>query len=427
MKIACIGPSDSMTIIQESVEKFFPEITFYAYVRERTEESREVLERCQRETDGILFSGIGVQEAAKARGIVTKPYAHLPRGAYSLMRVLAEIARSSYEHKTISIDVVLDEVLEEVIREYGVSFDHIHSMPFAIHHKEDDYRERHLQLFESGKADVIATGFGSVYQELLEQGLPVFRLAPNSLQVRETVRHLIEQITARDLRSAGIAIQNVKLHGISMDSINQYDDMKIEGRFYLELLEYARAIQGSLFNFGKEEYVIFSTRGVIESPVHLDMFQELLKWGRANKLPIASGIGIGATAFEAEKSARKALSHAIALPEGGLYIVDGEELRGPIGQKEELRFRTRISDETLLKISQEVGVSPSYVDRIRAIMDKTGKNTFDSGDLASCLGIGERSARRVLKKFLDSGHAKLVGKENAHQVGRPKNLVRIIV
>ncbi|GAB6178406.1 transcriptional regulator [Desulfobaculum senezii] len=427
MRIACVGPSDSIAVMQEAVERYFPDVTFIMYVREKTEDSWEVLESCQREADGILFSGIGVQEAAKARGIVTKPYAHIPRGAYSLMRVLSEISRSGLPHGRISIDVVLDNVLHEVIREFGISFDKIHSMPFAIHRREDDYLERHLDLYHSGKVDVMVTGFGSVYHQLSGMELPAFRMYPSALQVRETVERLIGMIDARGLRSAGIAIQNVKLNGISQDSINQYDDMKNKGRFYLELLEYVRAIQGSIFNFGKEEYVIFSTRGVIESEVHMDMFRRLLEWGRRNNILFASGIGIGGTAFEAEKSARKALSNAIRLPQGGLFIVNGDHMRGPVGEEGEIAFRTRVSDEASLRASREIGISASHVEKIRALMDKTGKDTFDSGDLAARLGIGERSARRLLKKFLDSGYAELVGKETAHHVGRPKNVVRILL
>ncbi|WP_022663317.1 hypothetical protein [Paucidesulfovibrio longus] len=427
LTIACIGPSDSLAVIGEAFGRFFPNLGFRAYVRERTEDSWEVLEQSQSECDGILFSGIGVQEAAKARGSVTKPHAQIERGAYSLLRVFSEIQRSGQPFGRVSIDVVADQVLREVIREFGVPFDQVHSMPFAVHHREQEYRDRHRELLDSGQADLAITGFGSVFRELQDTGYPVFRMLPSALQVRETVELLLADISTRNLRSAGIAIQIVRLHGEAEQSVNQYDQMKDEGRFYLQLLEYVRMIQGSLFSFGKREYVIFSTRGVIESPVHLDMFTRLLAWGRNNNLLFSSGIGIGATAFEAEKAARNALANGRRLPQGGVFLMHGEQLRGPLGESDELRFRTRVQDAAQLRMAEEIGISPSALDRIRSIMESTGKSTFDSADLAACLGISERSARRMLKKFLDGGHARLVGKENAHQVGRPKNLVRLMI
>ena len=298
-------------------------------------------------------------------------------------------------------------------------------MPFTAQHTEQEFLEWHRELLESDKVDLAISGFGSVYQQLIGLGHPVYRLLPSSLQVRDTVEHLLGTIAARGLRSAGIAIQIIRLSRKEGNLISPYDRMRDEGRFFLELLEYVRVIQGSIFTIGKREYAIFSTRGVIESPANLDLFGTLLEWGRKNNIKVCSGIGIGSTAFEAEKSAQTALSHSLERSYGGVFLMHEDQISGPLGEAEELRYRTRIGDETLLRIAEEVGITPSYVDRIRAIMDKTGKDTFDSGDLAVCLGIGERSARRVLKKFLDSGHATLVGKENSYNVGRPKNRVKI--
>ncbi|SDK91162.1 hypothetical protein SAMN05660337_1677 [Maridesulfovibrio ferrireducens] len=427
MKIGCIGPSDSVELIKEVVGRCCPEITLLTYVRERIADSWEVLEECQRETKGILFTGIGVQEAAKARGDVTRPYRHIPRGGYSLLRVLSEMLRRGIKSGKVSIDVVSDDILTEVVKEFGVEFENIHSMPFAIHHGEQDYLDRHIELYENGQTDAIVTGFGYIYKELKEKGLPVFRLYASTLQIRDSLEKLVDKINSRNLRSAGIAIQLVKLKSITRNSINQYDDMKNGGIFYLELLEYVRAIQGSLFNFGTEEYVIFSTRGIIESPLHRDHFRRLLAWGRDRNIIFSSGIGIGSTAFEAEKSARKALDNAIKLPKGGFYIVEGQHIRGPIGEQDELKYKTHIVDSKFLKMSSEIGISPSYLDKIKALMTKSHKDTFDSTDLAACLGIGERSARRVLKKFLDSGYAELNGTEVSAQVGRPKKMVRILI
>lgn len=424
-RLALVGPSDSVEIMRESMKRFFPDVAFKAYVRERIEDVHEVLEQSQSECDGLLFSGIGVQEAAKVTGVLTKPYTQIERGAYSLIRAFSEIQRRGLSFDRISIDVVTQQVISEVIREFGIPFGQVYSMPFTTQHTEQEFLEWHRGLLESDKVDLAISGFGSVYQQLIGLGCPVFRMLPSSLQVRDTVEHLLGAIAARGLRSAGIAIQIIRLFRNEGNSINQYDRMRDEGLFFLELLDYVRAIQGSVFNIGKREYAIFSTRGVIESPVHLGLFGDILNWSRKNNLRVCSGIGIGSTAFEAEKSARTALAHSRERSHGGVFLAHDDQIRGPLGEEDELHYRTRIGDDTLLRIAREIGVTPSYVDRIRAIMDKTGKNTFDSGDLAACLGIGERSARRVLKKLLDSGHATLVGKENSYTVGRPKNLVQI--
>lgn len=427
MKIGCIGPSDSIQLVEEVVARRCPEIELVTYVRERAEDSWQVLGQCQSETQGTLFTGIAVQEGAKARGAVTNPYEHIQRGGYSLLRVLSEMHRSGIKSGKLSIDVVSDDILVEVVKEFGVELESIHSMPFALCRTEQEYFDRHVELYEAGQVEAIATGFGYVYSELKKRGLPVFRLYASNLQIHDSITRLVNRIKTRNLRSAGIAIQLIRLNSISRSSINQYDDMKNGGRFYLELLEYVRAIQGSLFNFGTEEHVIFSTRGLMESELHREHFMRLLAWGRERNIIFSSGIGIGVTAFEAEKSARKALDNASKLEKGGLYVVEGKQIRGPIGEADELKYNTHVVDDRLLEMSRKIGISPSYLDRIRALMEKTRKDTFDSSDLAACLGVGERSARRVLKKFLDSGYAEIHGSEAAHKVGRPKKMVRILI
>lgn len=427
MKIGCIGPSDSIAIVEEAIARCCPEITLRSYIRERAADSWEVLDQCQQENQGVLFTGIAVQEEAKARGTVTLPHEHLPRGAYSLLRVLSEMQRSGLNSKRVSFDVVSDDILVEVVKEFGVQFESIHSMPFALHHREEDYQQRHEDLYAEGKIDAIATGFGYIYKNLKHKGLPVFRLYASTLQIRDSLKQLVGKINAQSLRSAGIAIQLIKLKSITRNSINQYDDMKNGGVFYLELLEYVRAIQGSLFNFGTEEYVIFATRGIIESRPHQEQFQRLLAWGRQRNIIFASGIGVGATAFEAEKSARKALNNAMQLSDGGFFIVEGKAIRGPIGELDELQYKTHVVDPRTLEMAQKIGISPSYLDKIRELMAKTQKDTFDASDLAASLGIGQRSARRLLKKFLDSGHAEVNGIEASRHVGRPKRLVRILI
>jgi len=424
LKIGCIGPLDSVNVIQEVVETYYPQVCLLTYVEEKITDAWKVLDQCQRETSGTLFTGIGVQESAKAMGQIINPYEHIPRGPYSLIRALWELQHDKKKIHRISIDVVTDEILEDIKREFHIHFEKIYTMPFAPHVPEQAYEDYHLKLFREGKIDAVISGFGAVYEKLKQKQIPVFRLYPSGFQIRNNLENLLGQIRVKNLRSAGIAIQIIHLKSIVQHSINQYDDLKKEGQFYLELLEYVRGVQGSLFHLGRE-YVIYSPRGGIESQIHMDHFKQLLLWARKRNIVIASGIGIGLTAFEAEKSARKALRNAEKLEKSGFYIVHNDHIRGPLGESDELGYPIQVSDANHLKISKEIGINASYLGKIKALIQTTGKDTFDSNDLATCLGIGERSARRILKKFLDSGHATLLGKESSHQVGRPKNLIKL--
>ncbi len=424
VKIGCIGPSDSIEVIREVVAEYYPGVDLTPYVEEEISHAGNPLAQCRRENQGILFTGIGVQESARAFGEVTVPYEHIPRGGYSLIRTLWDIHRRHGKIGRISIDVVDEDIIRDTVRELGEGGDQIHSMPFALHLGETDYRDRHLALYADGEVDALISGFGAVYEDLKKRGLPVFRLYPSRIQIRERLDRLLTEIAAKSLKSAGIAVQLIHLAGLRANSINQYDDLRKQGEFHLELLEYARSLQGSLFNLGRE-FVIYSTRGVIKSRLHLAHFQRLLAWGEKRKIRIASGIGLGPTAFEAEKSARKALANAVNRKESCVFMVNGGRIRGPLGCEAELDYPIRTLAPGDLETAEKIGIAPGYLAKIRALMAKTGNRTFDAGELALCLDISERSARRILKKFLDSGHARLTGKETASQVGRPKNLIKL--
>ena len=153
MKIGCIGPLDSVNVIQEVVETYYPNLCLLTYVEEKITDAWKVLDQCQRETSGTLFTGIGVHESAKAMGQIVNPYEHIPRGSYSLIRALWELQHDKNKIHRISIDVVTDEILEDIKREFHIHFEKIHTMPFAPHLPEQAYEDNHLKLFREGKID----------------------------------------------------------------------------------------------------------------------------------------------------------------------------------------------------------------------------------------------------------------------------------
>jgi hypothetical protein len=425
LNIGLIGPRDSVEKILKVIGTQYDGLTITPYIKERTNEAGEIFGICQAENDGIFFTGVGVLEEVKKIKKIFKPYESIPRSGYSLMSTIWEMEQKQVKYERISIDVVPDKVLQEIIEEFGLSFKKFYTMPFSAEHSEDEYLDRHLKLHDAGEIDVILTGFGSVYRQLLDRGLPVFRLYPNNIQIRQNLEKLIWSIETKGIRSAGIAIQIIKLRGITHDSLCQYDDLKKRGEFYLELLEYVREVQGSLFAFGREEMIIFSTRGEIEHEANWILFKELMSWGNQNHTNFYSGIGFGITAYEAEKSARKALVNASKLKSSGAYIVDGDQIRGPLFESDELRYYIKVSDKMILDISKKTGIDPTYITKIKALMAKTDKDTYDSEELSLALNIGERTARRILKKFLDNGFGVVSGRESNTMRGRPKNIIKI--
>ncbi len=425
LNIGLIGPCDSVEKILKVLGSHYENLTINPYIKDRIEDTVDLFESCQIENDGIFFTGVGVLEEIKKYKKITKPFEFIPRSGYSLMSTIWEIEKKCISYDRISIDVIPDKILYEIIEEFGLSFNKIFTMPFSVKYCEEDYIDRHFNLFKKGAIDVILTSFGYVYKQLLDKGLPVYRLYPNNIEIRQNFEKLINSIEVKGIRSAGIAIQIIRLKGFTYDSLCQYDDLKKRGKFYLELLEYVREIQGSLFTYAREEMIIFTTRGEIEHEANWVLFKKLMTWGNQMNTIFYSGIGFGITAYEAEKSARKALANAKIMKSSSAYIVDGDQIQGPLCESDELKYFIKVKDKNILEISKKTGLDPAYISKIQALIEKTGKNTFDSEDLSLLLNIGERSARRILKKILDNGYGIVAGKESSSQRGRPKNIIKI--
>lgn len=55
-------------------------------------------------------------------------------------------------------------------------------------------------------------------------------------------------------------------------------------------------------------------------------------------------------------------------------------------------------DKNIADLSKKIGISSSYIEKIKSIMKKLEKDSFTSEDLADFLNITERSVNRILKK-----------------------------
>ncbi len=425
MKLGIIGPKDSVTKINATISKIFPEITVKTYIEEKIIDAPRVIDQCQEENDGIIFSGIGVMKSVlNSDKEVIKPYGHIPRNGPSIFKVLWEMKQIGNLPKKISIDVTTDSLLDESLDELGIAFDEVYSQPYSSSLNEEEYLEFHERIFLAGKSEAIITGFGSVYTSLKGKKYPVFRLYPTSIQIKEVVEKLLYKINTQIISDSAIAVQVVK--SISCENaLYQYETLKRKGTLELKLLEYVQEIQGSLFNFGRDEYIIFSTRGAIKGRENMMNFLEIIKVETRHDFSIFSGIGYGSTSYIAEMSARKALNSSISYGKPSLFVKDGDSLNGPIGERSELFYSTKVSDEKIIKIAEKTGINVAHITKLLSLTLKTGKKEFDSQEIAGYLNITERSARRILNKLLENNLGVLSGKEASKGVGRPKNIIKL--
>src|SRR5690606_12772804 len=125
--------------------------------------------------------------------------------------------------------------------------------------------------------------------------------------------------------------------------------------------------------------------------------------------------------------ARMALNQSLDFGGQQCFIVkENRSVIGPIKKEVPLTYPLTVTDEKILKKAEKAGISPAYLEKIIAILQRKSVKTFTAQDLANSLGITTRSSHRILLKWLDAGIVKISGMEKVQTRGRPRQVYQLI-
>ena len=81
-------------------------------------------------------------------------------------------------------------------------------------------------------------------------------------------------------------------------------------------------------------------------------------------------------------------------------------------------------NKDIFELSKKIGISSTYLEKLKSIIKKYGKNTFSSKELAEIFEISERSVNRLLKKIIENGYGEEAEFENTPGAGRPRRKIK---
>lgn len=419
MRIGIMGPADSIEIIMAMEADFEPDIDLVPLKAQTLEESAALITTCREQVDGLLFTGCAVYDSAVRAADIKIPHRFVRHTDACLLSLI--LKEDLQRFKALSIDVIELQVVAEVAEDNALG-------PCCVQPYESDFTEMeyiafHDKNLENGTCEAVVTGFSAVYDYYKERGVPVFRLYTTRFEIRNTMSHLVSTIRNNIIDGAKISVQILRLvvptrnHRMSFDVLEKMLDIE------KELLPYLREIQGAIFSDGLRGYIVFTTKGAIQSEKAQHIYRQVVL---RSKLPLVSGIGIGLSAAEAELNASIALDHALDVGGKVLFIRDESgRLEGPIlGDGPEIA-RPPVYDAGIAEAVEKTGLSYNYLKKIAGIISLYNRRRFTAPELAHYLGISDRSARRLVKKLMDGGYARVVAKNENPGVGRPQNVVEI--
>ncbi|MBO3444415.1 transcriptional regulator [Clostridium sp. CCUG 7971] len=427
MIVGVIGPSDSSQKICEYLHQLDREIEIKLYIGERVVDTLDKISICEKECDVIIFTGCGVSEAVKSKHEVKKPNGFVSRGGTSILKAFWEVKNDNMKLDRFSIDVVENEILEDILQEVDINHKEIFSLPFSNEIDEMEYAKWHINLYKQNKISVILTGFAGVYNEIKRQGYPVYRLHVTRPLIKVCYEKVKSEFELNKAQYSQIAVEVLSLADYKSNNENYYSNMIKKSEMDKFIVEYVRSIQGSLFNFGRDEYIVFAHKGAVKN---VDNYNKLFKLQKDIKnigFSLGVGIGIGVTAYQAEANGYKALKRCKDSDEFYIYSVDENDfIKGPLGLDNELNYSLVSSNEKVMDIATRTGLSCESVAKLMAINEIRQSKIYDTKELANYLDISDRSSRRILNKIVSADLGRICAKESSKGGGRPKNLIEVL-
>ena len=225
--------------------------------------------------------------------------------------------------------------------------------------------------------------------------------------------------------------QIVIIH-IAIDEPNNYspiaDDeyqIAIENLNVAKLIyAFAKKIQGALFPIKNTEFLLFSTRTIIEHETNKFKEFSLMDAVKKNTAKtISVGIGLGTTVFKSKKNSYAGLKKAQANGGNQIFVVyDENTIRGPFPSKKV--HPTPIMNDRFSSLSSETGISSFTLSQIHKLLTEKGSHECTVNELSDYLHISTRAVNRIILKLIDTHHCYEIGKKYHRKAGRPSRILQ---
>lgn len=437
MKVGIVGPPAVVATVTKIIAREFHQIEATAFPYNEYSEVPKILAGRQANLNTLLFAGGTIMSYTEKHIKPTIPWEYIPRNGSTLTSVLLRIVLTKkYDLRRLSFDLYCVDQLSEILEEIGFAKDECHIHTISKDPFDADYFDYtcafHEQLYRYNKVSCCVTGFTNVLNWLKAKNIPCFRVEPTTSIIRQTLNkmqlnHLIQISQQSQIVSLYVSIDSPGEYSLFNENEYQYiiNKTNVDKQIYL----FAQRIQAAVVEVGMREFLLFSTKQLLESAT--DNFEkiDLLQTVKKNTSSTVSiGIGYGQTALEAKYSACLGMERASKLGGNMAFIVyGGNKIIGPIhngGERPEEKAGNKI-DKKFLAVSEKAGLSINTVFLIYSILEHQGKTRFTTAEMAELMGVTPRTVDRILTKLALHDFCIEVGKR-VQTKGRPSRIVEIV-
>lgn len=375
----------------------------------------EIVQEYASAVEAWLFTGIVPYTLAREADALTRPATFADYTGATLLRALVRLMRDGYDVTRLSIDTVAQSDVAATYDEAGLPMGQVHLMPYRSGLTPDEVIAFHRRRHRGVSGTTAAVTCLSSAHTALHDEMAVIRLAPSPHSVRVALRQLLLHADNQAQEDAQIALGLVEFGPAGGGRLTSRDD---------GLVREAAALGGSLATFTGGVHMVVTTRGPLANVTGnftaLPMLRRL-----ADRHPqVRVGFGLGRSAAEAESLARRALGRARRLGDVAAVL----SLRGDTDLVLESASPPPSPEKASLAVlSQRVGLSVPTLKRLRMVRDYAGTAPLTTREVATQLGVQQRTARRMLHRLELAGLAERTGNLTSGSCGRPLTLYRLTI
>jgi len=398
IKIGVIGPKESVSKILIVAEEFY-DVTCIPFIYSQVEEINELIDSGKMYINQWLFSGVMNHSYAIQNDLINSKFASYPMlHGSSFFESLTRIQQKEEKlFSSMSIDTIQKAEMEKVLSFYGMDYLNFELSPFYTYQDPEKLTLFHKRLYQENKAEVAITAIRSVYNSLIKDGIPTFRLTPSYLSIKLTIKLLIQKSQANHYKNLQLAVVGCKAFEVNDYIENSIFDWKTnELHLKSTLLDLTKKLSGSFIEPADGLYYIFTTRGEVSERIEDELFDCIDFLKIQHQIDVGFSIGLGDTVFLAEQHVRYGLNQLTYDENPTLLVVKNKHDIEQISKRNKATNLNITEVNAYLKKNfKDSNVNVNDVIRVSMYAHKHNIQYFTVEDIAIWLNGTKRNARRI--------------------------------
>jgi hypothetical protein len=432
MKIAFVAPYGPLRDkFLSVVESDFPHLDAECLIYGKFDEVPKLVGERQEEFDAVLFGGHVAMTYANAYQQRKTLWSQLPRAGSTVLCAFLNAVRVGWDITKLSFDSYDETLLLEIYKELGYDA----KPPLLIFRGNmldstysEDALNFHRENLRTRKATGCLTALSGVRLQLQRERLPVLFLSTTRDVIREQLNFVQQFYRAKKEAEGLIGVLWITIDFPPDYSVMQESDdtfmlerMKIAQQIY----RYASHLQATVLEMSLRDYLLFSTKKIIEMETDDYRHFKLLDWMEQETFyNVSMGVGYGDTVAGARSSAVAAMLRAKGRNHNSACVCVGDRnFIGPFSCTAAERKEPPI-DQKLLAAAELTGISVNTLYKLHCfVMSHNAQGTFTSQALADGLELSKRRVDKILQNLEQHGFVKVVGKRVMEKSGRPSRVL----